>query len=123
MISLSVDWRPRMFGYRGFTFSNAIFDKAILFSLNWKVAKAELYLKGYYHNEWLELTYFIETLIPIRMNERTELIKELLEFPRPHTKSFKVKKTNVLENDILNTTNTELDLYWKNSTFPCSFVF
>ena len=27
-----------------------------------KVAKAELYLIGGYHNEWLELTYYIETL-------------------------------------------------------------
>ena len=27
-----------------------------------KVVKAELYLIGGYHNEWLELTYYIETL-------------------------------------------------------------
>ena len=44
------------------------------------------------------------------MNEMTELIKELLEFLRPYTKSFKDKKTNVLENGIMNTTTTELDM-------------
>ena len=40
----------------------AIFDKIIQLLLHSKVAKAELYLIGGYHNEWLELTYYIETL-------------------------------------------------------------
>ena len=31
--------------------------------LHSKVAKAESYLIGGYHNEWLELTYYIETLV------------------------------------------------------------
>ena len=65
-ISWSPDWRPRKHGYREFTFLHGIFDKIIQFLLNSKVAKAELYLIGGYHNEWLELTYYIETLIANR---------------------------------------------------------
>ena len=42
-----------------------IFDKLIQFLSNSKVAKAELYLIGDYHNEWLELTYYIETLAKV----------------------------------------------------------
>ena len=30
--------------------------------LHWNIAKAESYLLSGYHNEWLELTYHIETL-------------------------------------------------------------
>ena len=36
--------------------------------LHSKVAKAELYLIGGYHNEWLELTYYIETLTGSTIN-------------------------------------------------------
>ena len=56
---------PSKHGHGGFTFLIAKFDKAIQLLLHSKVAKAELYLIGGYHNEWLELTYYIETLIPI----------------------------------------------------------
>ena len=41
---------------------NIIFDDIIQLLLHSKVAKAESYLIGGYHNEWLELTYYIETL-------------------------------------------------------------
>ena len=41
----------------------AIFDKVIQLLLHSKVAKAELYLIGGYHNELIELTYYIETLV------------------------------------------------------------
>ena len=43
-------------------YPNTIFDKLIQLLLHSKVAKAELYLIGGYHNEWIELTYYIETL-------------------------------------------------------------
>ena len=56
------DWCPGRHGHRGFTFYEAIFDKVIQLLLHSKVTKAELYLIGGYHNEWLELTYYIETL-------------------------------------------------------------
>ena len=62
-ISCSPDWHPRKHGYRGFTFLNVISNTIIQFLSNSKVAKTELYLIGGYHNEWLELTYCIETLI------------------------------------------------------------
>ena len=61
-ISWSPDWRPKKHGYRGLIIGNAIFDKLIQFLSNSKVAKAELFLIGGYHNKWLELTYYIETL-------------------------------------------------------------
>ena len=38
--------------------------------LHLKVAKAESYLIGGYHNEWLELTYYIETLGKIIIGNR-----------------------------------------------------
>ena len=41
---------------------SAIFDKMIQLLLHSKVAKAGLYLIGDYHNEWLELTCYVETL-------------------------------------------------------------
>ena len=41
----------------------AIFNEMIQHLLHSKVAKAESYLIGGYHNEWLELTYYIETLV------------------------------------------------------------
>ena len=62
-ISWSPDWRLRKHGHAGFTYFTAIFDKVIQFLLHSKVAKAESYLIGGYHNEWLELTYYIETLV------------------------------------------------------------
>ena len=58
----SPDHHSRKHGYRGFIFMHAIFDKTIQLLLNSKVAKTELYLIGGYDNEWLELTYYIETL-------------------------------------------------------------
>ena len=54
----------RKHGHGGITFSMAIFNEGIQLLLHSKVAKAESYLIGGYHNEWLELTYYIETLIP-----------------------------------------------------------
>ena len=61
-ISCLPDWGPGRHGHRGFTFCNAIFDKVIQLLLHSKVTKAESYLIGGYHNKWLELTYYIETL-------------------------------------------------------------
>ena len=55
-------WSPRRHGCWGCTLLNVIFDKLIQILLHSKVTKAELYLIGGYHNEWLELTYCIETL-------------------------------------------------------------
>ena len=43
-------------------FLSSIFDKIIQLLLHSKVTKAELYLINGYHNEWLELTYYIESL-------------------------------------------------------------
>jgi len=57
-----LDWRPRKHGHGEFTLLCAMFDKVIHLLVHSKVAKAELYLIGGYHNEWLELTYYIETL-------------------------------------------------------------
>ena len=57
------DWRPRRHSHEGFTFSIAIFNGMMQHLLHSKVAKAESYLIGGYHNEWLELTYYIETLV------------------------------------------------------------
>ena len=71
-ISCLPDWRPWRHSHRGFTFLVAIFDKLIQLLLHSKVAKAELYLIGGYHNEWLELTYYIETL---RLSSRLEIDK------------------------------------------------
>ena len=56
------DWRPRRHSHGGFTSTMAIFYDIIQHLLHSKVAKAESYLIGGYHNEWLELTYYIETL-------------------------------------------------------------
>ena len=39
-----------------------ISNEIIQLLLHSKVAKAESYLIGSHHNEWLELTYYIETL-------------------------------------------------------------
>ena len=57
------DWRPRRHGCLGCTVLSAIFDKLKQLLLHSKVAKAELYLIGGYHNEWLELTYYKEALV------------------------------------------------------------
>ena len=57
------DWRSRKHGHCGFTFKNAIFNKLIQLLFLSKVAKADLYLINGYYNEWLELTYYIETLV------------------------------------------------------------
>ena len=61
-ISWLQDWHPRKHGHGGFTLNSAKFDKLIQLLLHSKVTKAELYLIGGYHNEWIELTYHIETL-------------------------------------------------------------
>ena len=61
--SCEQDWRPRRHGHVEFTAFNAIFDKMIQLLLHSKVAKAESYLIGGYHSEWLELTYYTETLL------------------------------------------------------------
>ena len=53
------DCRPRRHGHQ---FILCIFHKLIEVLLHPKVAKAELYSKGDYHSEWLELTYYIEAL-------------------------------------------------------------
>ena len=39
-----------------------LYHKLTQLLLHSKVAKAEKYLIGGYHTEWLELTYYIETL-------------------------------------------------------------
>jgi len=57
-----LNWRPRRHGCCGFTLIMAIFYKLIQLLLHSKVTKAELYLIDGYHNEWLELTCYIETL-------------------------------------------------------------
>ena len=56
------DWHPKRLGHGESTGINAIFNEIIQHLLHSKVAKAESYLIGGYHNEWLELTYYIETL-------------------------------------------------------------
>ena len=58
----SADWCLRKHSHGEFTSINAIFDEIIQHLLHSKVAKAELYLIGGYHNKWIELTYYIETL-------------------------------------------------------------
>ena len=60
---------------------NAIFDEIIQLLLRSKVAKAESCLIGGYHDERIELTYYIETLdktlespsipIPFQIREET----------------------------------------------------
>ena len=57
------DQRPRGHGHGEFFHPLAIFDKVIQLLLHSKAAKAEPYLIGGYHIEWLELTYYIETLV------------------------------------------------------------
>ena len=56
-------WRPRRHGHGEFTLTSAMFNEMIQLLLHSKVAKAESYLIDGYHNESLELTYYIETLI------------------------------------------------------------
>ena len=62
-ISWLPDWRPGRHGHRELTFCFAIFDKQIQLLSHSKVAKAELYLICGYYNEWIELTYYIGTLV------------------------------------------------------------
>ena len=57
------NWRPTEHSHSGFTVIKAIFDKLRRTLLYSKVAKAELHLMDGHHNEWLELTYYIETLV------------------------------------------------------------
>ena len=58
----STDWQLRRHGHWELIFHFAIFDKQIQLLSQSKAAKAELYLIGGYHNEWIELTYYIGTL-------------------------------------------------------------
>ena len=64
-ISWTPDWRLRKHGHGKFIQSQAIFDEIIQLLLHSKVAKAESYLIGgyHYHNEWIELNFYIETLL------------------------------------------------------------
>ena len=64
-VSWVPDCCPRRHGHGGITFWFAIFDEIIQLLLQSKVAKAESYLLGGYHNELLELPYHIETLSQI----------------------------------------------------------
>ena len=45
----------------GSIISNSNIFKPLLLLLHSKVAKAELYFIDGYHNEWIELTYYIGT--------------------------------------------------------------
>ena len=79
-ICILTDCRPRQHSHGGFTSSNAIFNEIIQHLLHSKVAKAESYLIGGYHNEWLELTYYIETLnnlIDILQSRPIQFVKGL----------------------------------------------
>ena len=58
-----VDWCPGRHSHGVFTFTYALFNEMMQHLLQSKVAKAESYLIGGYHIEWIELTYYIETLI------------------------------------------------------------
>ncbi len=69
-ISWLPDWRPRKHGYREFISSEAIFNRVMQFLSNSKVDKAKSYLIGGYHNEWLELTYYRETLGNFKNREK-----------------------------------------------------
>ena len=55
-------WRPRKHDHGRFILQGEIFDEIIQFLLRSKVAKAESCLIGGYHDERIELTYYIETL-------------------------------------------------------------
>ena len=73
---LAISWlpvsRPRKHGHSRFELIIAKFDKLIQLLSFSKVAKTELYSIGGYHNEWLELTYHIETLTTITTNMTTK---------------------------------------------------
>ena len=56
------DWCLRRHGHEGHTLLVAIFNELLKLLLHSKVAKAEASFIGGYHNEWIELTYYIETL-------------------------------------------------------------
>ena len=83
------DWRPRRHSYGEFNFILGIFNEIIQHLLHSNVAKAESYLRGCYHNEWLELTYYKETL-PIRSAVLARLDNvdffSLLSFPHSTSK-------------------------------------
>ena len=61
--SSTPDWHLRKHDHGRFILCNAIFDEIIQLLLRSKVAKAESCLIGGYHDERIELTYYIETLI------------------------------------------------------------
>ena len=61
--SWTPDWRLRKHDHGRFILQNAIFDEIIQLLLRSKVAKAESCLIGGYHDERIELTYYIETLV------------------------------------------------------------
>ena len=72
-ISWLSDCCPRRLGHKGFPYGYAIFDEIIQLLLHSKVAESESYLLGGYHNEWLELTYYIETLVLSKVRQITSL--------------------------------------------------
>ena len=57
------DWRPSRHGHGESTICMEIIDEVIQLLLHSKVAKAKSYFIGGYHDEWIELTYYIETLV------------------------------------------------------------
>ena len=54
------------------------FNDMIQDLLNSKIGKAESYLIGAYLNEWLELTYYIETLPWIMIGTQSKIIVKLI---------------------------------------------
>ena len=89
-ISWLPDWCPRRHGHRRYTFTGSIFDKIIQLLLHSKVAKAELYLIGGYHNEWLDLTYHIETLHTTLDYESNALPFHYISLERLYKKSRQI---------------------------------
>ena len=67
-------WRPRRHGHGEFTFTSAIYSEMIQVLLHSKVAKAESCLIGDYHDERIELTYYIETLKETLGMKKLELL-------------------------------------------------
>ena len=107
-MSWSPDWGPKEHGYRGFIFMNTIFDKVIQFLPNSKVAKAELYLKGDYHNEWLELTYYIKTLDDVQDHVDSERIVDSHEVETQEGQESHTMKTQKVDMQLQIENNDEV---------------